>query len=671
MLKREKISTQWIDKTTDIIKRLYPNDNIDKIKDFVSNIYETYNKKAIGVWRSIYTYETGEEDIDDIMIKTIDDKNTIVANGSVVYTYDQVPSLIYNFLNTSEGKRKIFKKQMLEAGERGDKLGYNDFFALQYKHKERMNSAYGVQTQRGSIVANTDSASAITLQARELISEMMWSIEKFLMGNCSFYNSNELFMYIDHIMNQEFINKDLLKYIDYYPTATDCIHKLNRTLFEMNDRKAFQKSKAYEKLTEYINNLSNEDRVKLYYKDNLFGLVDKNKIFKHVFEEIFNKKEEFLNPYDIPDVYKENIEFLWELCDNFVFSKLLTYKRVEKYINRTRRCVLMSDTDSIMICLDEFMDLISDILDNKVNVKTDQYNRYKLVNVISSLLSKVCNVMCYKIGESANAPENERHRLAMKNEFYFLRMILRSGVKKNYSTLAGLQEGKIVPEKNNLLNTGGNLTSSNLVPEIREKIEFILKEYLLKPDKINPLDVWKQVMELENHIKKEILSGNKNYSLRAKYGGMKKGYSNPLGNDLYRGVTLWNRFYKELGYDINPGESVLKVKTIVKTEEDAIKYIKDPIWLEKTLDLVFDKYGKHRREFQGEDFSSFGLSSLCINATPGLPDKIPEWLIPIIDIDNIVEMHLKPISDLLVSIGLYKTKINSSKSKLSTLVNFS
>lgn len=670
MLKSEKISSQWIKKTSEILKTLYPNDDINKINKFVTDIYKKYGKKAIGCWRSIYTYENGEEDIDNIMIDTLKDRTTIVANGSVVYTYEQVPSLIYNFLNTSEGKRKVFKKQMLEAGEKGDKLGYNDFFALQYKHKERMNSAYGVQTQRGSIVANTDSASAITLQARELISEMMWSIEKFLMGNCSFYNSNELFMYIDFIMNQEWIDKSLFKYIDYYPTIEDCIDKFNKSLFEMEDRKIFLSSRAYEKVIEYINRLNKEQRVKFYYKDNLFSFIEKNKIFKDIFDKIFKEKEEFLNPYDIPSVYNDKIEFLWSLCDNFVFSRMLTYKRVDKYINRTRRCVLMSDTDSIMICLDEFMDLISDILDNKIDVKKNQYNRYKLVNTISSLLSKVCNVMCYKIGESANAPENERHRLAMKNEFYFLRMILRSGVKKNYSTLAGLQEGKIVPEKNNLLNTGGNLTSSNLVPEIRERIEFILKEYLLKPYNINPLDVWNQVMDLENHIKQEILNGNKNYSLRAKYGGMKKGYANPIGNDLYRGVTIWNRFYKDKGYDINPGESVLKVKTIVKTEEDAIKYIKDKEWLEKTLDLVFDKYGKHRREFQGEDFSSFGLSSICINATPGLPDKIPEWLIPIIDIENIVEMHLKPISDLLVSIGLYKTKINASKSKLSTLINF-
>lgn len=671
MLKSEKISSLWIKQAIKTLKTLYPNDGNDKIEKFILKVFKDRYQKGIGHWRSIYTYENGEEDIDDIMINTINDKTTIVANGSVVYTYDQVPSLIYNFLNTSEGKRKTFKKQMLEAGERGDKIGYNDFFALQYKHKERMNSAYGVQTQRGSIVANTDSASAITLQARELISEMMWSIEKFLMGNCCFDNPNEFFMYLDYIMNTDWIDPSLMQYIDYIPTTKDCADKLDKSLFEMDRNKSFRTSKAFEKVIEYINSFNENDRIKYYYKDNLFGLVEKNKVFKNIFNEIFKEKEEFLNPYDIPNTYKDKIDFLWKLCDNFVFSRILNYKRVNKYINRTRRCILMSDTDSIMICLDEFMGLVSDILDNKINIKSDMNNRYKLVNTISSLLSNVCNVMCYKIGESVNAPENERHRLAMKNEFYFLRMILRSGVKKNYSTLAGLQEGKIVPEKNNLLNTGGNLTSSNLVPEIRERIEFILKEYLLKPYDINPLDVWNQVMGLENHIKSEILNGNKSYSLRAKYGGMKKGYANPIGNDLYRGVTIWNRFYKEKGYDINPGESVLKVKTIVKTPDDAVKYIKDPVWLEKTLDLVFDKYGKHRREFQGEDFSSFGLSSICINATPGLPDKIPEWLIPIIDIENIVDMHLKPISDLLVSIGLYKTKINSNKSKLSTLINFS
>ena len=668
MLKAKKLSEQWKEETYKILKMLYKDQPDEKIKTFIDDTFKKHFKPAEGHWRCIYKYEEGKRDIDDILIEILNEQNIIAANGSVVYNYQQVPSLIYNFLNDSEVKRKYFKKLLLNAVESGDKIGARDYDATQYKHKERMNSAYGVQTQRGSIVANTDSASAITIQSRELISEMMWSIEKFLTGNMSFYNSNELFQYLEHIMNMEWIDKDLLKYIDFVPSVEDCIDKFNKSLFEMEDRLDFIDSKGYNKILNYFSTLNDEERIKYFYKDNLFGLLMGNDIFKKIFFDIFENPDDFFDPYSIPESYKQNIDLLWKIFDNFVFSKLPTYKRAEKYVYRTRRCILMSDTDSIMISLDECMNNIYILTGSRYNLTDNLNNRYKIVNTLSSILSKVCEVMCYKIGEEANTEERERFRLSMKNEFYFLRMILFAGVKKNYVTLSGLREGKKIPEKDALINIGAKLTSSNLVPEIRDRINEIIKDKLLKPVNINPIELWKEVLDLENFIKNELLNGNKEYTLRAKYGGMKKGYVNPEANEIYRGVTIWNRLYPE--YNISPGELVYKIKTKVKTVEDVHKYIPDPIWKERILDLVFDHYKKHRIDFKGQDFAQYGLSSLCINSTQGLPDKIPDWLIPIIDLDSITEMHLRSITDLLASIGLHQTRINSKRSKLSTMINF-
>ena len=668
MLSKDKLTNLWKKEVISILNITHPEQPLEiKIK-FVEDIFTKYYQPAIGDWRCIYQYTDGSDDIDDLLIDILINQNIIAANGSVVYNYQQVPSLIYNFLNNSEVKRKYFKKLLLEAVEAGDKIGARDYDATQYKYKERMNSAYGVQTQRGSIVANTDSASAITIQSRELISEMMWSIEKFLAGNMCFYNSNELYQYLEYIMNQPWINPDLLNEINYIPTVDDCINKFKRSLFEMADKTEFIQSEAYKKIINYLSKLSDENRIKYFYKDNLYDLILNNSIFNRLFFEIFENSEEFYNPYDIPESYKNTINKLWALFDNFVFSKIPTYKRAEKYVYRTRKAILMSDTDSIMISLNQFMNYVYEITGKRYNITSNHSNRYKIVNTISSILSKVCDVMCYKIGEEANTEEKERFRLSMKNEFYFLRMILFAGVKKNYVTLAGLREGKKIPDKDALISVGAKLTSSNLIPEIQERINYIIKEKMLIPLKINPIELWKEVTDLENFIKNEILSGNKYYVLRAKYGGMKQGYANPEGHEIYRGVTIWNRLYPE--YKIESGELVFKIKTKIKTKEDVDKYINDPVWKEKVLDLVFDVNGQHKREFNKQDFSSYGLSSICINSATGLPEKIPEWIIPAIELDSIVEMHTRSIVDLLASVGLHQTKINSKRSKLSTMINF-
>lgn len=668
MFYEKKITDLWKDEMVESLYELSKSHfSKDEIRDFVEKQFQENYSKAEGQWRNIYRFESGVSSIDDILINTAKTKSILAANGTVFYNHHEVESPVYKFLNTSEQLRAHFKKLMLEAVKAGDLREKRAHDASQYKHKERMNSVFGVQTQEGSIIANTDSASAITLQAREMISEMLWSIEKFLMGNLCISNTNELAKYLTSIMKMKF-NPDYKKYLDFIPTTEDCLQRFDEMLFEMEDRIEFIHSVAYGQYLNWIKDFDENERIRFYYRDNFYALVQGNKIFSDIFTRMYENPEEFYDPYGIPDSYKPDIDLIWDISKEFVFSGLLTYRRVDKYINRTRRCVLMSDTDSIMICLDETINLIDYITGYRFENKKNLNNRFKIVNMLASILSKVCDIMCYRLAEGCNVPEEERGRFQMKNEFFFLRMVLFTGVKKNYVTLSALQEGKMIPSENAVINTGGKLTSSNLVPEIRDRINDVIRKYILEPISINPIELWKAYLNLEQYIRNEILSGNKKFSLIAKYKGISKGYANPEGNDLLRGVTIWNRLYPE--WNIASGESVYKLKTKVHTEEDAERYIIDPIWKEKVLDLVFDKYGNHRREFQGQNYAPYGLSSICINFLEGMPKTIPDWLIPIIDVDNIIEMHLKPLTDLLSSVGLHQTKINSKVSKISTLINF-
>lgn len=666
----KNLTDEWKKKMIDSLYYLYKDKgvSIDKIKTFVNEEMQTNYKSAIGKWRNIYKFDRGENDINNIVDEIRNDNSIIAANGSLIYNYDNEPSPIYDLLVIRLAERKKFKELMLKAVVEGNKIEERNYDRLQYKKKEFANSTYGNMTMSSGFLSNCDSASAITLQARQISSEMLWNVERFLAGNASFYNSNELLLYFNKIMSDEWIDKSLLNIINYIPTIEDCKNKFEDSLYEMNGLSDFKESDLYKALLNKIEFFSEEERIKYYYKDNIFGLVARNHYFKELYSRILSNPEEFLDPYNIPESYKNDLDNLWKIMDNFVFSKMLTYKRVEKYITRTRKAVLMSDTDSIMICLDEYFTLIGEILDNRFEYKVNLSNRYKLVNSTAYLLSNVCDYMCNKLATDCNIDPKERHRLKMKNEFFFMRMVLFAGVKKNYVTLTTLQEGKVVNEKNTLKNTGGKLTSSNLIPEIRDRMNHIIKTKILEPIEVSPVDIWVEVKNLQKFIYDEIAKGNKKYTLFGKYKGMIESYKNPERIELIRAVVIWNRLYPE--YHIDEGSTVYKIKTKVKTLDDVETYISDPEWKEKVYDLVFDKYGKHRREFANQDFSKYGLSALAINALDNQPSKIPEWIIPLIDVDYIVEMHIKPLMDLLSSVGLHQTKINSTRRKLNTLVNF-
>ena len=664
------LTDSWKDKMFQSLYFLYKDKGIKEevIKTFIEDEFRKSYHVAFGKWRNIYRFQEGENDVNNIVDEIINDNSIMAANGSLIYNYNVEPSPIYDLLVIRLAERKKFKDLMLKAIVEGNKIEERNYDRLQYKKKEFANSTYGNMTMSTGFLSNCDSASAITLQARQLSSEMMWDIERFLVGNMSFYDSNELILYINKIMQDEWIDKSLLSFITYIPTIEDCKIKLEKSIFEMNGYTDFLNSDLYLVILNKFKSFTDEERIKYFYKDNLFDLVLRNKYFDDLYSRILNNKEDFLDPYNIPESYKKDLEDLWNITNNFVFSKILTYKRVEKYQNRTRKSILMSDTDSIMICLDEYFDIINKATNNKFEYRENLSNRYKLVNSTAFLLSNVCDYMCNKLATDCNIDPKERHRLKMKNEFFFMRMVLFAGVKKNYVTLTTLQEGRIVHEKNTLKNTGGKLTSSNLIPEIRDRMNEIIKTKILEPLEVNPVEIWKEVMELQKYIYNQIMSGNKKYTLFGKYKGMSDSYKNPERIELLRAVILWNRLYPE--YHIDEGSTVYKIKTKVKTLNDVEYYIKDPVWKEKVLDLVFDKYGNHRREYQNQDFSKYGLSALAINAMENMPDKIPEWIIPLIDIDYIVEMHIKPIMDLLSSVGLHQTKINSTRRKINTLLNF-
>ena len=90
------------------------------------------------------------------------------------------------------------------------------------------NTIDGASTMPKGFTSNVDMGSAITAQARNFISEMVWNIERFLGNNYTFGSFDEVFCWLDELFKLKSkldYNSYINKYITYIPTSHDCSQK--------------------------------------------------------------------------------------------------------------------------------------------------------------------------------------------------------------------------------------------------------------------------------------------------------------------------------------------------------------------------------------------------------------------------------------------------------------
>jgi hypothetical protein len=134
-------------------------------------------------------------------------------------------------------------------------------------------------------------------------------------------------------------------------------------------------------------------------------------------------------------------------------------------------------------------------------------------------------------------------------------------------------------------------------------------------------------------------------------------YTNNTGRSCY----IWNLLYP--ASKINVGDYAYIFDTAVDDEKDLLKIRgKFPEEYERIKALIYEN--------KDEPFlARYGLRSIAIPVTDTVT-SIPPWLIEVIDYEKITNKHLQPIISLLPSIGVYKSRISSTKSTYSPLISF-
>ena len=651
-------------KVEEIINMTY-NNQLSKewVHKYVSAIVSRVRgKKLIANCRNLYKYQRHLQfDVDYVINEIHRDKLNILSNGLLTENWNPAS---FKLITKWMDDRDVFKKIMKECKAKGDFDGFFEYNNKQNKVKSNTNSIYGASTMSSSYVSNIDMGGAITSQARNFISEQVWTIERYLASNFTFENINEVMSWMQMLFDMKLdIPKEKYSWITYTPTIDDCLNRFNMITKDIvGVRKDI--NKMLRSVYIMFTSMSNEKRIQFYYANNPIELIARNTKIAKLVLELINSDIEFINPYDIPDGLKTPLEELTDIMKSFAFATIITANRVIKYQTKPRKACVVGDTDSTMPSMYSIV-LNTLKIFGKEDLMHDDKVQIRMTMIFVSLVTDLLGECCLNFVKCCNSYNpDERFFMYMKNEFFFPILLLYN-VKKNYIGIQTIQEGKMIPREMQLAITGSNLGKSSLNEYVSEKINHLLEYGVLRAEKYNPTEIIKGVKEIQDHIENSILNGDKTFGIYTRFNGL-NGLKEPEKIAVARASTIWNELFPD-DY-IVPGDAVYMFDTTLCTESD-LDTMQDVEIREKLRKIIFGGPNKYNL-----DFARFGLKSFAIPAD-GDHIKIPELIIPYISLNSVSQKHLKPIttlySSLLLSQSKYATEGSSVKKfGTSNLVKF-
>ena len=169
------------------------------------------------------------------------------------------------------------------------------------------------------------------------------------------------------------------------------------------------------------------------------------------------------------------------------------------------------------------------------------------------------------------------------------------------------------------------------------------------------------VNAIKDHIRDAILSGDKTFGIYKRFSGLNT-LKDPEKMSVARAACIWNDLYPD--DFIAPGDAVYLFDTDLITEEDLERM---PAGNDEIKERIRTVVYRSRGSL---DYAHFGLKSFAIPAN-GDHTRLPDWVIPYINVTSIVEKHVKPITTLYPSLLLSSStyRVNGTKKQgTSTLV---
>jgi hypothetical protein len=551
----------------------------------------------------------------------------ITGYGAFYKKHNEGKNLLSEMVDYLLKSRKVVKKQMFQHVNDADRTQYNNLDLMQKTFKLLANSFYGATVEKNSIFFNENFGPSITYNGVVIITTAVNAFETFMSNNFFFQNFNDVLGYINNVKNQRYTFTDI---IDIDIPKNQLLKYLvrkwrNKTQEEVN------------KLALVISGLDQDTVNRIYYKNNLYRFFENTKVQEMLSATI---DKSFLNPEKPPEGIEPTVKVLWDYLEEWVLYNHLNFYRYQMADKEKRKTVLVVDTDSNFLMLDPFYKYFEKKFPDSVDDSDD--SKVSIVNIATFFLAKVIEKVYWKMTTELNVPHEKRPIINMKNEFFYKRLMLTRN-KKSYAGKLIMQEGHMF-EKPKMDIKGLAIRKVSVNKNVREYFTKMLESEILSSEEINLGKVFGSFMSLQNTIEDSLKRGEVTYTQPGKVNEIES-YKNPYTMMSVRGAIIWNALYPEK-------EIVLPTKVnLIKLNISSLEDIAGKIPMEEykiIKETIFDN----------ENLAKYGFGILAL---PKSATQIPKWIVPFIDIDTMVNDHVKSGIIMLESLGFKTLDILNSQ----------
>lgn len=507
------------------------------------------------------------------------------------------PSLLVEFVDANVVLRSKAKKEALAAKSDGDMVLFAIKDNEQNNKKTYNNSLSGAFGSQGSPFHNPTAHSTLTSTVRTESSLGNALNEKIVSGSRHYKDipttlNNVITLAMS--VGQPFIDV-INKYNLHVPTVEetmDCI-LFSSKLYWLDGR-------GVESIRQFVEKLNGYERAGVVYISDLYHLRKHNPIFVRDFlcrmsrkisdktfddpiKTIHSVDEAFVNyAHQIcqsemkgfgkkyKELSSESINTLAATCINieavvkdyldFIQAVFLTNNvpASTAFIpNMMRRAVVLSDTDSTMFSVDDYVQWYFGGL----------YFHDEAFSIAGAVVFLATQCVAHTLALfSANigVEEKKLFQIAMKPEFVFP-VFAQTPVSKHYFTFKTIQEGNVY-KKPDFEIKGVHLKNSASPVEVIKDATQLMQKILLDiyaGKKIKLTEIIKHVADLEKTIIKSLTSGEVIYYKRSKVKS-KESYSQDEDQSNYKWYKFWKSVFEPTYGEVPPPPySVLKVPTTV------------------------------------------------------------------------------------------------------------
>lgn len=653
-------------KMLNFIKLSFPNLSEERINEKLNEIIQRDNKQKENLEIDISFFDQKSSDIKNVKLDKFETviykRNPIITKYGTTYMQHKTKeALEAKMLDTSGKKRKKSKKIMLEHLNDEDPVIMKKYDGIQLTLKSAiMNSYYGILTANGSIFRDLDCGESVTACGEEIIMTAIDSFERFIMNNIHFYSPSDVINYICNIIDMDYksevklyISKDkLINYLSDHFYDKDTLQKLNIDL------------RDYESVINLINNLTDEQISKVYYKNNLFDFLNDTELYKEI-EKILNDKETpFFDPNKPTDYQKDILDMIWYYLKDWVFYNYIDYNKYNFCKKGKRKAILVVDTDSNFIA----MQAVYDFLKEHISI-IDGSNAMKVcsVNCVTYFITHLINEAYIKFAGLHNVEDKYRSLINMKNEFMLSRLLMTKN-KKSYASSVLMREGKLI-ENQKIDIKGMAIKKSNTNKIVGEYFANMLKNDIILSEEIKYSNVIRKYFNLVDIIKESFIKGETVFAFPKRANEIGS-YENPLKEMQIRGIITWNLLFPDKEITLPTNVDLLKINIEDNNELNyntiidyfnkyEINYKEEDLnnFMDKLNEAINMSYGSGKNKIEKCLLMKGVLNVICL---PKKTKEIPIFIRPFLNIDTMVYDHLNSSTIILDCLDIQTPKINDN-----------